>query len=97
MPKKLEKMARDRESIKVDMARILELREQEEKNARFDQYLWEKQNELDQLKEKQGKSEGNPEQTRALEQKITTMEHKIKTLEQTSQLQHDKVKKRKGE
>ena len=95
-------MARDRESVQVDMARILELREQqlreqEEKNARFDQYLWEKQKELDQLKEKQGKGEGNPEQTRALEQKITTMEHKIKTLEQTSQLQHDKVKKRKGE
>ena len=44
-------MARDRESVKVDMARILELREQEEKNARFDQYLWEKQKELDQLQE----------------------------------------------
>ena len=67
---KLEQMAQARESIRVDMARILELREQEEKNARFDQYLWERRKELDQLQEKQSKA----------------LEQKIKTMWQTSQL-----------
>ena len=92
---KLEQMAQDRESIKVDMARILEereqqLREQEERNARYDQYLREQQEQLNILKEKQRKGEGNPEQTQALEQQVKAMEIQ-------SQLQRDQAAKKRGE
>ena len=92
---KLEQMAQDRESLKVDMARILEereqqLREQEERNAAYDQYLREQQEQLNILKEKQSKGEGNPEQTQALEQQVQAMELQ-------SQIQHDQAKRKRGE
>ena len=88
-------MAQDRKSIKVDMARILEereqqLREHKERNARYDQYLREQQEQLNILKEKQSKGEGIPEQTQALEQQVQAMELQ-------SRIQHDQAKKKRGE
>ena len=77
--RKLEQMAQDRESIKVDMARLLEEREQQlreldERNARYDQLLQKRQEEYNQLKKKQINGEGNPEQTQALQQEIIAMQ-----------------------
>ena len=91
---KLQQMAQDRESIKVDMARILEEREQQlreldERNARYDQLLREKQEIYKQLREKQMMGGSNSEQAQPLKQEIDTMQ-------QTSEAQHKSANKKRG-
>ena len=81
--------------MEVDVAKLLselkqELRELEKRTALHDQQLREKQEEYDQLMEKQIKGEGNLEQVQALHQEIIDMK-------QVSEAQPEKAKKKRGE